>query len=81
MQLSYYDSNADSKLHGTIALKDILGVTEAEPQVVPALKPGESSFFFNVRMAPLLSLYWEYTEGYTGSILKWEILKVILELY
>ena len=46
--MSYYETKADGKCHGTIHLKDCLSVEEAEPQVVPLLKPGENSFFFNV---------------------------------
>lgn len=47
-ELAYFDSNADKKCHGIIYLKDILSVAEAEPQIVPLLKPGENSYFFNV---------------------------------
>jgi hypothetical protein len=48
LQMSYFESNSDGKCHGTVYLKDILSVQEAEPQVVPMLKPGEGSFFFDV---------------------------------
>lgn len=47
-ELSYFDSKADRKCHGTIYLRDVQSLEEAEPQMVPLLKPGESSFFFNV---------------------------------
>ena len=47
-QVCYYDSSKDGKCHGTIAIRDIEKVEEAEPQVVPTLKQGEAGFFFTV---------------------------------
>ena len=43
----YYDTNSNNHLHGTIYLKDVTSVAEAEPQTVPTVK-AESGFFFNV---------------------------------
>ncbi|XP_064399586.1 myotubularin-related protein 5-like isoform X3 [Halichondria panicea] len=47
-EIRYYDSKQETRSNGVISLTDILSVNEAEPQVVPALKPGEAGFFFNV---------------------------------
>lgn len=47
-QIRYYDSKQETRSNGVISLSDVLSVDEAEPQVVPALKPGEAGFFFNV---------------------------------
>lgn len=47
-QLCYYDSSKDGKCHGTILIKDIEKVEEAEPQFIPTLKQNEAGFFFTV---------------------------------
>ena len=47
-QLCYYDSSKDGKCHGTIMIRDIEKVEEAEPQHVPTLKENEAGFFFAV---------------------------------
>ena len=46
--MSYYDTRQMEKNLGTISLADIENIEEADPQIVPSLKPGESGFFFNV---------------------------------
>lgn len=47
-ELIYYDSKHEVSCKGSISLNEIQSVEEAEPQIVPALKPGEAGFFFNL---------------------------------
>ena len=48
LQLCYYDSKRKEKCHGVISLTDEDSVEQADPQIVPGLKPSENGFFFNV---------------------------------
>ena len=57
-QIRYYDSKQETRSNGVISLTDILSVNEAEPQVVPALKPGEAGFFFNVSAQCIQGFSW-----------------------
>ena len=56
-QLCYYDSSKDRKCHGTIMIRDIEKVEEAEPQHVPTLKENEAGFFFAVSHQVLRKSY------------------------
>ena len=50
--MSYYDSSKDGKCHGSIPIREIEKVEEAEPQGVPInLKQGEAGFFFTVSIS------------------------------
>ena len=46
--MCYYDSSKDGKCHGSIMIRDIEKVEEAEPQIIPTLKQNEAGFFFTV---------------------------------
>ena len=56
-QLCYYNSSKDGKCHGTIMIRDIEKVEEAEPQTVPTLKENEAGFFFAVSHQVLRKSY------------------------